>query len=72
MTKWASQSRIRPRSASGEKPPKTTVWGAPSRAQASMATTVSGIIGMYEPNGRALLAVGPALTGYDGVTRAER
>ena len=46
MTKWASQSRIRPRSASAEKPPKTTVWGAPRRAQASMATTVSGIIGM--------------------------
>jgi hypothetical protein len=46
MTKWASQSRIRPRKASEEKPPKTTVWGAPRRAQASMATTVSGIIGM--------------------------
>ena len=31
---------------SAEKPPKTTEWGAPIRAQASMATTASGIIGM--------------------------
>ena len=46
MTTWASQSRMRVLSASEEKPPNTTVWGAPSRAQASMATTVSGIIGM--------------------------
>ena len=29
-----------------EKPPNTTVCGAPIRAQASIATTVSGIIGM--------------------------
>ena len=33
-------------SASAEKPPKTTVWGAPSRAQASIAIGSSGIIGM--------------------------
>ena len=29
-----------------EKPPKTTLWGAPMRAQASIATAASGIIGM--------------------------
>jgi hypothetical protein len=29
-----------------EKPPKTTEWVAPMRAQASMATTASGIMGM--------------------------
>ena len=28
------------------KPPKTTEWTAPSRAQASIATTASGTIGM--------------------------
>ncbi len=31
---------------SAEKPPKTTVWGAPSRVQASIATGSSGIIPM--------------------------
>ena len=41
----ASASMMRPRSASAEKPPKTTEWGAPMRAQASMATGSSGIIG---------------------------
>ena len=41
---WASSMRVC--RASAEKPPKTTEWGAPIRAQASMATTVSGIIGM--------------------------
>ena len=40
-----SQSSIRPASASGEKPPKTMEWTAPMRAQASMATAASGIIG---------------------------
>ena len=45
ITSVAAQSMIRLRSASAEKPPKTTVCGAPSRAQASIATTVSGIIG---------------------------
>ncbi|MNH17424.1 hypothetical protein D3C79_770950 [compost metagenome] len=40
------QSMIRPASASGEKPPNTTEWIAPIRAQASMATTASGIIGI--------------------------
>jgi hypothetical protein len=33
---------IRPCSASGEKPPKTTLWTAPIRAQASIATAASG------------------------------
>ena len=32
-------------SASGENPPKTTEWTAPMRAQASMATAASGIMG---------------------------
>jgi hypothetical protein len=32
-----SQSLMRPASASGEKPPNTTEWIAPIRAQASMA-----------------------------------
>jgi hypothetical protein len=41
---WASL--IRPASASALKPPKTTVCGAPMRAQASMAIGSSGIIGM--------------------------
>jgi hypothetical protein len=33
----------------GEKPPKTTLCGAPMRAQASIATTTSGIIGRKIP-----------------------
>ncbi len=37
---------MRVRRASAEKPPKITEWGAPIRAQASIAKTVSGIIGM--------------------------
>ena len=41
---WQSATRVA--SASAEKPPKTTVCGAPRRAQASIATTTSGIIGM--------------------------
>ena len=46
MTTRASQSWMRSLSAVEEKPPKTTVCGAPMRAHASIATTVSGIIGM--------------------------
>ncbi len=38
MMRWAR--------ASGEKPPNTTEWTAPMRAQASMATAASGTIGM--------------------------
>ena len=45
ITTSTPQSRMRVDSASAEKPPKTTVCGAPRRAQASMATTASGIIG---------------------------
>ena len=41
----ASENSMRSRTDSGLKPPKTTLWGAPMRAQASMATTTSGIIG---------------------------
>ncbi len=45
-TSLAPQSLMRPARASAEKPPKTTVWGAPIRAQASIAIGSSGIIGM--------------------------
>ena len=41
----AWDTSIRSRTEVGAKPPKTTVCGAPIRAQASMATTTSGIIG---------------------------
>ena len=44
-TTLESQSWIRPASASGEKPPNTTEWIAPIRAQASKAKAASGIIG---------------------------
>ena len=46
MTTFDLQSLIRSRSDSGENPPKTTLCGAPIRAQASMAIGSSGIIGM--------------------------
>ena len=36
----------RPATLSGEKPPNTTEWMAPIRAQASIAAAASGIIGM--------------------------
>ena len=39
-------SLMRPDSESAEKPPKTTVCGAPSRVHASMATGSSGTIPM--------------------------
>jgi hypothetical protein len=39
-------SSIRTASSLAAKPPNTTEWTAPSRAQASIATTASGIIGM--------------------------
>jgi hypothetical protein len=42
----APQSLTRSRIASGAKPPKITVCGAPSRAQASIAIAASGTIGM--------------------------
>ena len=40
-----SESRIRSLSDSGEKPPNTTEWTAPIRAQASIATAASGTMG---------------------------
>ena len=45
MTSFAWASSMRLRSASAEKPANTTECGAPIRAQASMATIASGIIG---------------------------
>jgi hypothetical protein len=45
-TSFAPTSWIRSRSASAENPPNTTVWGAPMRAQASIAMASSGTIGM--------------------------
>ena len=45
MTTRAWASAIRVLSASAENPPNTTEWGTPSRAQANIATTASGIIG---------------------------
>ena len=39
-------SSMRAASSFGAKPPKTTEWTAPIRAQASMPTTASGTIGM--------------------------
>ncbi len=42
---FASQSLMRSFTASGEKPPNTTEWGAPMRAQASIAAGASGTIG---------------------------
>ena len=46
MTSFAWASLMRSDSASALKPPKMTVCGAPSRAQASIAMGSSGIIGM--------------------------
>ena len=40
------QSSMRVASSLAAKPPNTTEWTAPMRAQASMAITASGIIGM--------------------------
>ena len=49
MSAFACDTSIRSRTESGAKPPKTTLCGAPIRAQASIATTTSGIIGMKIP-----------------------
>jgi hypothetical protein len=46
ITTVDAQSAMRPASESGENPPNTTEWIAPMRAQASIATAASGIIGM--------------------------
>ena len=49
MSALASENSIRSLTDSGEKPPKTTLCGAPMRAQASIATTTSGIMGRKIP-----------------------
>ena len=46
MTTSHFMSFIRPESESAEKPPKTTVCGAPSRVHASIATGNSGTMPM--------------------------
>ena len=45
ITATAEASLMRSRSDSAEKPPNTTEWTAPIRAQASMAMAASGIMG---------------------------
>jgi hypothetical protein len=45
MTSLALASSIRDCRAVAENPPNTTEWGAPIRAQASIDTIASGIIG---------------------------
>jgi len=45
MSSFAEQSWMRSRSAVALKPPNTTEWIAPMRAQASIAITSSGSIG---------------------------
>ena len=45
ITSLLAQSAMRLAMESGEKPPNTTEWMAPMRAQASMATAASGIMG---------------------------
>ncbi len=45
-TTFGRASSMRTASSCGAKPPKTTECTAPIRAQASIATTASGIIGM--------------------------
>jgi hypothetical protein len=45
-TTFGFASSIRLASSFAAKPPKTTEWTAPIRAQASIATTASGTIGM--------------------------
>ena len=45
ISAFASENSIRSFTESGEKPPNTTLCGAPMRAHASIATATSGIIG---------------------------
>ena len=47
ITNLAWLSTIRLAKLSAEKPPNTTVWMAPIRAQANIDTTASGTIGKY-------------------------
>ena len=46
MIAFGRASSMRTASSCAAKPPKTTEWIAPSRAQASIATSASGTIGM--------------------------
>ncbi len=46
MIAFGSASSMRTASSGAAKPPKTTEWIAPIRAQASIATSASGTIGM--------------------------
>ncbi len=46
QTTFGAQSSMREASSWAAKPPNTTEWTAPRRAQASIATTASGTIGM--------------------------
>ena len=46
---FASENSMRSLTDSAEKPPKTTLWIAPMRAHASIATATSGIIGRKIP-----------------------
>jgi hypothetical protein len=45
ISTFAFETSIRSFTASGANPPNTTLCGAPIRAQASIETTTSGIIG---------------------------
>ena len=49
ISAFASENSMRSFTESGEKPPNTTLWAAPTRAQASMATATSGIMGRKIP-----------------------
>ncbi len=46
MMHFGVQSSMRTASSCAAKPPNTTEWTAPSRAQASIASSASGTIGM--------------------------
>ncbi len=46
MIALGAQSSIRTANSCAAKPPNTTEWIAPRRAQASMATSASGTIGI--------------------------
>jgi hypothetical protein len=46
ITTLAPASTMRSRRASAENPPKTMLWGAPMRVQASIAIANSGTMGM--------------------------
>ena len=49
ISAFASENSIRSLTESTENPPNTTLWTAPIRAHASIATATSGIIGKKIP-----------------------